>query len=121
MKIKVTKNSINNTHRNYNGGYIHYFKLVKKFFEPDFKLFFNELSFFHKVGAIISLSAQFLFKPLLSMVHTKTIYRGDYVHENGILTKSNLKKIKIYFFLRILPFYGYVTKKIKQSDWEIIN
>lgn len=115
-----TKNTIDNTYRQYNGGYITYFKLLIQLFSKESIKTIKSLTFFQKIGFFIQIFFQFLFKPLLWVVQTKTFYTGSYEMIDDNISNHNLKKKKIYFFLRFLPFFYYSTNKIKNKDWERI-
>jgi hypothetical protein len=120
MTRNYTKHSIKNTHRNYNGGYITYFKLLGQLFSKENRQVLSLLPFFNKIWFGISIFFQMIFKPLLWIFHTKTVYDGSYETVNGNLYDHRIKKSKTFYFLRFLPFFHFSTTKLKDRDWETI-
>ncbi len=118
--IHRNSNTINNVHTQYNGSYIMFFKLIPDLFSSENKQVFSLLPFFGKFTCVGSLTLQFLFKPLLWIFHTVTTYKGTYTHENDVLVQNDVKKTKIFYLFRFIPFFGFKTSKLSNKDWDYL-
>ena len=123
----ITTTRINNTIRNYNGGYIVYFKLMlqlgslfKQLHELEKYLGMPTWKRFLYNGVVgFKFSLQLIFKPLLWVFHTKIVYEGTYELETGYKPLNiDVDKTTTIYFLRFLPILKYWTSNLKDKDWD---
>ena len=131
--------------KNYNGGFFTYIKLVKnyylmlfKHFPLLFKSYDKLLAFFGEqsswlnklfprlsyiwliIVSIIKTPYWLLIKPFGFLFHSHTKYDGDFRMINYKVTESDVKKIKTFYFLRVIPYWFYYTTNLKEKDWNYI-
>ena len=119
--MTTTVNTISKKLTNYNGSYIAYFGLLNKFYE-QLNQYSHMFKWYQKIWMYISIHLQILFKPMLWVFHSYTTYKADICSTNGRFTDiKNYKKVKTFYFLRIIPIWWYSSIKPNKKDIEIIN
>lgn len=108
--------------KNFNGGYITYFKLLPKLM-VQYKIIKNQLNFFQKIKLFTSIFFQILFKPLFFIFHTETIYNCKYELKNekisNIVFNKYSKDYTIYLF-RFIPIFSWIYTEPKDTDIQTI-
>jgi hypothetical protein len=114
------------SHKKY-GGYVSYFKLMKKF-GVEYAKVKDVLSGKEKFFLITSIIFQFIFKPLKSLYSSTTRYNCDYRKNDKFVVDNNLnhgfideievlnfKKRITHYFLKI-PIFIWTYNKHTQED-----
>ena len=114
----VTVTNSKRSLKNYNGGYLTYFKLLP-IFKKQYKIIKNQMKVHQKLKMFVSLTLQFIFKPLLYIFHTVTFYDVEYVVNNGNKSDISFKKYSkdytVYMF-RIIPIFYWNYEEPTDKD-----